>query len=126
MKHFFKINLSKSDDLLQLNGMQIKIFFFFLRNMREDNYVFLLSNRERICEKIGCTKNNLKEAFKHFVELDLMAKSSRDCYMINPFYSNRVDYNKELELKMRYLEMKGYEIIQVTKTSFKARKVEKS
>lgn len=111
MKQYLKLNLLEIDSLKELNGMEVKVFLYFISKLQQDNLIHLFGQRDRICESIGCTSKNLNSTLTKMVENNIACKITRDSYMFNPDFVNRVENKDFDELKIKYLEYKGYEIV---------------
>ena len=96
MKQYLKLNLLEIDSLKELNGMEAKIFLYFISNLQQDNLIHLFSQRDRICESIGFTSKNLNSTLTKMVENNIACKITRDSYMFNPDFVNRVE-NKDFD-----------------------------
>lgn len=111
MKQYLKLNLLKIDSLKELNGLEVKVFLYFISNLQQDNLIHLFGQRNRICESIDCTSKNLNSTFTKLEDKNIICKITRDSYMFNPDFVNRVRDKNFDELRIKYLEYKGYEII---------------
>lgn len=111
MKQYLKLNLLEIDSLKELNGMEVKVFLYFISKLQQDNLIHLFGQRDRICESIGCTSKNLNSTLTKMVENNIACKITRDSYMFNPDFVNRVKDRYFDKLRIKYPEYQGYEIV---------------
>lgn len=111
MKQYLKLNLLEIDSLMKFNGMEIKVFLYFISNFQQDNIFHLFGQRNNICELIGCTSKSLNSTLAKMVENNIACKITRDSYMFNPDFLNRVKNSYFDELRIKYLEYQGYEVV---------------
>lgn len=111
MKQYLKLNLLEMDSLKELNGMEVKVFLYFISKLQQDNLIHLFGQRDRICESVGCTSKNIHSTLTKMADKNIVCKITRDSYMFNPDFVNRIKDRYFDELKIKYLEYKGYEIV---------------
>lgn len=112
MKQYLKLNLLEIDSLKELNGMEIKIFLYFISNLQQNNEIHLFGQRDKICESIGCISKVLNNTLIKLVDKNIICKITRDSYMFNPDFVNRVKDKYFNDLRKKYLEYSGFEIVE--------------